>query len=268
MDNHSEFNKMEEIPVFIKNMGEKISGVIHVPDETPAPTVVFCHGFTGHRIEDHRLFVRAARRMSKEGIAAVRFDFRGSGESEGEFEDMTVSSEINDLNAVLRFLTDRTEVLHDKIGVVGLSLGGVVSILASAQNQTVKAVCTWSSPAELRSLSTNVERSFGMDSKKLLETSYVDLPNGYRVGKNFFIDALKHDVLDSCAKISPRPLLIIHGSADPVVPIQHARMLYDKAGEPKKLIIIEGAGHTFSGRALEDKVIEITIEWFKENLKL
>jgi len=258
---------MEEIPVFIKNMGEKISGVIHVPNETPAPTVVFCHGFTGHRIEDHRLFVRAARRMSREGIAAVRFDFRGSGESGGEFEDMTISSEMSDLNTVLSFLADRKEVLRDKIGVVGLSLGGVISILTSAQNQNVKAVCTWSSPAELRSLSTNVEKSFGMDSRNLFEKDYADLPNGYRVGKNFFIDALKHDVLDSCAKISPRPMLIIHGSADPVVPVQHARMLYDKAGEPKKLVIIEGAGHTFSGRTLEDKVIETTIEWFKENLK-
>jgi esterase/lipase len=258
---------MKEIPVFIKNMGEKISGVIHVPDETPAPAVVFCHGFTGHRIEDHRLFVHAARRMSREGFVAVRFDFRGSGESDGEFENMTVSSEISDLNAVLSFLVNRNELLKDRIAVVGLSLGGVISILTSAQNPLVKAVCTWSSPAELRSLSNNVEKSFGMDVKNLFETNYADLPSGYRVGKNFFIDALKYDVLDSCAKISPRPMLIIHGSEDPVVPVQHASMLYSKAGEPKKLVIIDGAGHTFSGRVFEDKVVETTIEWFKANLK-
>lgn len=257
---------MEEVPVFINNMGEKISGVIHVPDKIPAPTVVFCHGFTGHKIEDHRLFVRAARRISREGIVVVRFDFRGSGESEGEFENMTISSEISDLNAVLNFLMDRNEVLHDKIGVVGLSLGGVISILTSAQNQVVKAVCTWSSPAELKLVSTNIEKSFGTSSGKS-EKDYIDLPTGYRVGKNFFIDALKHDILGSCTKISPRPILIIHGSEDPVVPVQHAQMLYDKAGEPKKLVTIDGAGHTFSRRDLEDKVIEITLEWLKESLK-
>lgn len=258
---------MEEIPVFLKNEEEKISGIMHVPDKTPAPTVVFCHGFTGHRIEDHRLFVRAARSMSREGFVAVRFDFRGSGESEGEFENMTVSSEISDLNTVLSFLVSRKDVLSDKIGVIGLSLGGVVSILASAQNQAVKAVCTWSSPAELRSLSSNIKKFFGIDPKNLFEKDYADLPSGYRVGKNFAIDALKHDVLDSCAKISPRPMLIIHGSEDPVVPVQDAHMLYDKAGEPKKLVIIDGAGHTFSGRELEEKVIAITIGWFKDNLK-
>ncbi|MBO3809180.1 MAG: alpha/beta hydrolase [Candidatus Brockarchaeota archaeon] len=256
---------MEEIPIFVNVMGGRIHGVMHVPNVTPAPTVVFCHGFTGNRIETHRLFVRAARKMSREGIAAVRFDFRGSGESEGEFEKMTVSSEISDLNGVLSFLLERSEVARDKIGVLGLSLGGAVSILTAVRNQSVKAVCTWSSPAEFRLISDG-EKAFGMDLKSILEKGYVDLPSGYRVGRDFFTDVLKHDILDSCSKISPRPLLIIHGSEDAVVPVTHAHMLYDKAGEPKKLVIIEGADHTFSRRDWEDRVIQVTTEWFKETL--
>jgi len=256
---------MDEVPVFVKVMGERIHGVIHVPDVTPAPSVVFCHGFTGNRIEAHRLFVRAARKMSGKGFVAVRFDFRGSGESEGEFENMTVSSEIGDLNAVLSFLSGRSEVARDKIGLVGLSLGGAVSILTAARNQAVKAVCTWSSPAEFR-LMSDAEKAFGIDLKSILEKGYVDLPSGYRVGKDFFTDVLKHDILDGCSRISPRPLLIIHGSEDPVVPVQHAHMLYDKAGEPKKLVMIDGADHTFSRRDWEDRLIEITTEWLKENL--
>lgn len=256
---------MEETPIFVNVMGERIHGVMHVPDRPPAPTVILCHGFTGNRIEAHRLFVRAARKMSREGIVAVRFDFRGSGESEGEFEKMTVSSEIIDLNTVLSFLLGRSEVSRGKIGLLGLSLGGAVSILTAARNQSVKAVCTWSSPAEFRLISDG-EKAFGMDLKSILEKGYADLPSGYRVGKDFFTDVLKHDILDSCSKISPRPLLIIHGSEDPVVPVKHAQMLYDRAGEPKNLIIIEGADHTFSRRDWEDRVIEITTEWFKKNL--
>ncbi|MBO3839941.1 MAG: alpha/beta fold hydrolase [Thermoproteota archaeon] len=257
---------MEEIHVFVKNMGERISTVIHIPDETPAPAVVFSHGFTGNKIETHRLFVRAARKMSKEGFVAVRFDFRGSGESDGEFEEMTISSEVSDLNAVLNFLASRMEIIREKMGLVGLSLGGVVSILTAAQNPIVKAVCTWSSPAYLRLLSS-LRDSFGADLSQI-EKGYVDLPSGYRIGRMFFEDALKHDIINSCARISPRPMLIIHGSQDSVVPVEHARMLYDGAGEPKKIVIIEGADHTFNRREWEDKVIELTIEWFKENFKL
>ncbi|MGQ9479627.1 MAG: alpha/beta hydrolase [Thermoproteota archaeon] len=256
---------MEEIPIFLSNMGEKISGVIHVPDRVPAPAVLFCHGFTGDRIETHRLFVRAARRITREGFVAFRFDFRGSGESEGEFEDMTVSSEISDLNVVIDFLKGRREVMEDKIGVIGLSLGGSVSILTAAQNQVIKAVCTWSSPADLKPLS-NVRKSLGTGGEEIFEKEYIDLPSGYRVRKTFFMDLLKHDVLAGCAKISPRPLLIIHGSNDTIVPIQHARSLYEKAGEPKKLIIIEGADHTFNRRDWEEEVFEYTFKWFKENL--
>ncbi|NHV98469.1 MAG: alpha/beta hydrolase [Thaumarchaeota archaeon] len=256
---------MEEKPIFVTVIGERIHGVMHVPDETPAPTVVFCHGFTGNRVEAHRLFVRAARKMSREGIAAVRFDFRGSGESEGEFENMTVSSEITDLNSVLSFLLERNEVARDKIGVVGLSLGGAVSILTAARNQMVKAVCSWSSPAEFRIMSDGL-KAFGADLKTVTEKGYVDLPSGFRVGKDFFTDILKHDVLDACSKITPRPILIMHGSGDTVVPVKHAHMLYEKAGEPKRLVIIDGADHTFTGREYEDRVIEITTEWFKKNL--
>ncbi len=257
---------MEELHLFIENEGERISTVMHIPEETPAPAVVFSHGFTGNKIEAHRLFVRAARKMSKEGFVAVRFDFRGSGESDGEFEEMSISSEISDLNSVLKFLLDKKEVSREKIGLVGLSLGGVVSILTAAKNSITKAVCTWSSPACLRLLSS-LRDSFGVDLSQI-EKGYIDLPSGYRIGRVFFEDALRHDILDDCAKISPRPMLIIHGSQDSVVPVEHARMLYDRAGEPKKIIIIEGADHTFNRREWEDKVIELTIGWFKEIFKL
>jgi len=250
---------MEELHVFVNNMGERISTVLHIPDETPAPTVVFCHGFTAHKIEAHRLFVNAARRICKEGFVAVRFDFRGSGESDGEFEDITVSSEVSDLNTILKFITERTEVDKNKIGLVGISLGGVVSILTAAQNPIVKAVCTWSSPAYFRPLP-------GIDQSQI-EKGYIDLPSGYRIKIGFFEDAFKCNILENCSKISPRPMLIIHGSQDNIAPVEHAKMLYEKAGEPKKLVIIDGADHSFNRKDWEDEVIRITTEWFKEVFK-
>ncbi|MEM1553924.1 MAG: alpha/beta hydrolase [Thermoproteota archaeon] len=254
---------MEEFHVFIKNMDERISTFIHVPDKTPAPAIIFSHGFTGNKIEAHRLFVRAARRASKEGFVAVRFDFRGSGESDGEFEDTTISSEVSDLNAILNFIVERKEVVKEKIGLVGLSLGGVVSIITASRNPIVKSVCTWSSPAYFRP----PPKSSFLGDLSQLEKGYLDLPSGYRIKRSFFEDAQKYDVLDSCAKISPRPLLIIHGSNDNIAPVDHAQALYERAGEPKKIVIIEGADHSFNRRDWEDKVIDLTVEWFKETLR-
>ncbi|MEM2261756.1 MAG: alpha/beta hydrolase, partial [Ignisphaera sp.] len=100
-----------------------------------------------------------------------------------------------------------------------------------------------------------------------LEKGYLDLPSGYRIKRSFFEDAQKYDVLDSCAKISPRPLLIIHGSNDNIAPVDHAQALYERAGEPKKIVIIEGADHSFNRRDWEDEVIDLTVEWFKETLR-
>jgi len=260
---------MEEVSTFFKNQGARISAVLHIPDQVPASTVMFCHGFTGHKIESHRLFVHAARHMCDKGFLVLRFDFRGSGESEGMFESMTVSGEISDLKQATSFMLDREEVQHDKIGVIGLSLGGAVSILTAAQDQRIRAVCVWASPADLKGLQQSVQAIFGrhVDASDSNTPEYIDMPSGYRIGKAFLFDVLKHDILTSCAKISPRPFLAVHGTSDELVPFQHAEMLYGKAGEPKERILIAGADHTFNRWDWQSEAIERTTEWFGRKLK-
>jgi len=70
---------MERLIAF-RNQGQRLYGMLHRPEGVAiAPAVVLCHGFTGQRIESHRLFVKMARDLAAHGIAALRFDFRGSG---------------------------------------------------------------------------------------------------------------------------------------------------------------------------------------------
>ncbi|MCD6443914.1 alpha/beta hydrolase [Candidatus Bathyarchaeota archaeon] len=258
---------MEEKPVFFVNEGERLVGMLHVPDETPAPIVVFCHGFTGHRIEAHRLFVHAARAFCRHGFLALRFDFRGSGESEGLFQSMTVSGEVSDLKAAISWVENLDEVEKDRVGVVGLSLGGVVVILTASQDDRIRAVAAWSAPADLSEVAKGVLSGVGLE--EVASRGYLDLPSGYRVGYGFVSEAysMKHAVLSAVSKISPRPLLIVHGTEDQVVPPSHAERLYKTAGEPKSLFMVEGADHTFSRWELQWKVINHTVEWFEENLK-
>ena len=81
--------------ISFKNHGQRIVGM------TRAPALLICHGFTGDKVENHFIFVKMARRLADAGFFAMRFDFRGSGESEGDFSDMTVPAEIDDARVAL-----------------------------------------------------------------------------------------------------------------------------------------------------------------------
>jgi len=259
---------MEELFVDFMSGGEKIAGMLHVPEKTPAPAIILCHGFTGQRIESHRLFVYAAREFCRKGFVALRFDFRGSGESEGLFESMTVSREVEDLENALDWIIGRNDVLKDLVGVVGLSLGGVVSLLTAARDKRIKVVCTWSSPADLRALESSAKEVFGeANFNKLIMKDFIDLPSGDRIGKNFLLDMLEKDVLEAVAKLSPRPLLIVHGTKDPMVPFSHSEKLFDAAKEPKEKFVVEGADHTFNRWEWQWLVIDNTVGFFERRFK-
>lgn len=255
---------MIEKPVSFTCKGMRIWGVLHIPKRTPAPGIIFCHGFTGNRIESHRLFVHAARHLCKKDFVVLRFDFRGSGESEGLFQDMTVSSEVEDLMTAITWFMEKKETIKENIGVNGLSLGGVVAILTAAKDSRVRALALWSTPSDLRSLSQIVLGS----SDKPLKRGFVDLPSGYRVGREFLDDLGRHNIVEGVSKIAPRPLLIVHGAQDSVVPLWHAEKLFSAAGEPKEKFFVDGADHTYNRWKWQWAAIKHTGNWFEKNLRI
>jgi len=257
---------MTEEPVSFTCDGMRIVGMLHVPERTPAPGIIFCHGFTGTRIESHRLFVHAAREFCKRGFVALRFDFRGSGESEGLFQDMTISGEVEDLKAAISWILKRKEVLKGKIGVNGLSLGGVIAILTAARDPRIKAVSLWSTPADLEEISKRFSTQLGQDFiNKLLEQGYLDWVSGDRIGRGF-LEILEYDIMEEVSRISPRPLLIVHGTRDQLVPLWHAEKMYEKAGKPKEKFFVEGADHTYNRWDWQWTVIRHTADWFERAL--
>lgn len=131
--------------------GQNIVGTLVLPDGVKEPPVVLMlHGFTGTRDEwkspnvKEGLFGRTAPVLSQNGIASLRIDFRGSGDSEGKFEDMTVDSEIKDALAALDYLSMQGEVDKNRISVMGMSLGGIVTTaVAGRTNYPLKSVVLW-----------------------------------------------------------------------------------------------------------------------------
>ncbi len=246
--------------------GQQVVGTLHLPDGVGShPAVVLCHGFTGQRIETHFLFVKTSRALEGAGIASLRFDFRGSGESEGEFRDMTVETEVSDALKAVDTVCALSEIDADRVGVLGLSLGGFVAACVTGFEKRVKSTVLWSAVA---SLSETIGRRFDAEQRKLFEEQgYVDI-GGHALGKGFMDAVEALDPLQLIGK-SSGPVLIVHGTADESVPVEHAHRYETSARHGNRRVeklIVKGADHTYATLATERQAIERSVTWFRETL--
>jgi uncharacterized protein len=263
---------MREIAVEFDNESARLHGMLHLPETGPKnPCVIFLHDYTGNRMEDHCLFVKAARDLSEHGVACLRFDFRGSGESQGNFADITVEGEISDALASIAFVHTLGSIDTGRLGVVGLGLGGCVAACVAAKS-ALKSVALWAPSAMVDYL---VERGgrvikdpyawLPVNYKNALKKQgHVDL-GGYVRGKAYF-ESLKHiDPLREIAKYDG-PVLIVQGSEDEVTSPMNSEYMYDNVRGRRLLVMIDGADHSFSSAVWENQAIETTRLWFAETL--
>ena len=128
---------------WIQSGSERLATAIDLPaGEGPWPTVVIVHGLTGHRLGRSYHLVEFARRLSAAGIACVRFDQAGCGESTGAFQDLTIPRMIADTLAVTDYLQTQTWCDAGKLGLVGISLGALPTVAVDAKIDTA-AVALW-----------------------------------------------------------------------------------------------------------------------------
>ena len=254
-------------PIIFKNQGQQLVGFLHVPDELrkgrKAPGIVMFHGFTGNKTESHRLFVQVARNLCDSGFVVLRFDFRGSGDSDGEFEDMTVPGEVNDAEKALTFLMRQKEVDAERVGVIGLSMGGRVATILSSKDRRIRFVVLYS-PAlgPLReSFKLKIEKE---RIKKLNLGEPIRVSDGWYLKKPFFDTLDEPTPLDVVDKIKV-PILIIHGDADHDFDLfNNSRRVYEiikDLDNKNEFYIIKGGDHTFSERSNTLEIINKTREW-------
>lgn len=252
-----------EKPVVFQNQGQNLYGMLHLPQGTgPHRAVVLLHGFTGHRSESHFIFTKQARHLARHGIAALRFDFRGSGESEGEFADVTIEGEISDAVAALDWLSAQPEIDKARIGVLGLSLGGLVAACLAGRDPRVRALVLWATPSNLAEVLN--KGAANAPRPPVPQPSGLDI-GGLVVGHAFIREVTAARPLDEIRRFAG-PTLIVHGTADASVPPDSAREYMHALTGPKSLRMIQGADHTFSSVAWEEEVITASTDWFLKSL--
>ena len=243
--------------VTLKVDGLNIVGQLYLPDGNgPFPSVCICHGIPPGRPDpDDKGYPLLAERVCHQGFATFIFNFRGTRLSEGNFD---ILGWTRDLQAVIDYLYALPEIDRSHLSLLGFSGGAAVSIYVAAYSKKVSLVAACACPAEFVFLTESGDpssvidyfRNIGIIRDSSFPPSNEEWLNNFRQ-----ISPLKH-----VPRIAPRPLLLVHGNQDELVDVSHAYKLYDEAGEPKQIIIVDGAGHRLRQN---DNAMAMVIDWLK-----
>jgi len=209
--------------------------------EEPKPTALLLHGCPG--LEKN---LDLAVTLRDRGWNALLFHYRGCWGSAGRYDLRTIP---RDVTVAVGYLAGSPLVDPGRIAVVGHSLGGWAAIVTAAAEPRLRAVAVYGAAARLGAALTlspeQVEREF----TRFLATT----PGEFAAQREQA--AARMDALDAVPAISPRPLLIVHGTEDLWVPAEHARALRDRAGPGCRYVEVDGANHAFAWHRAQLRVL-------------
>ena len=220
----------------------QLKGVLHLPDDGQPPVVIGSHGLYSSGSSPKQIAL--AEQCNRLGIAYFRFDHRGCGSSEGQFDLVTsLEARCQDLMAAVESINNRIDT-GGCLGLFGSSMGGTVC-LGAASRVAADAVVTFAAPIRSNLTGNQSEMS----------------------GSDIFFDAArrKFDITKELSKISN--ILVFHGEADDVVPVSHAREIHQLARNPKKIIIQKQGDHPMSNKEHQKEFVREASSWFKHGLK-
>jgi putative redox protein len=210
-------------------------------DRFPSAYALFAHCFTcGKNLSAIRQISGAVARA---GFATFRFDFTGLGESEGDFEDTTFTSNFEDLVDAAEFL--KQNYTSPKL-LIGHSLGGAAVLCASSLIDSVKAVVTIGAP----STPAHIQHLFQSKSHEIEESGVAEVNiagRSFNIGKGFLHDISGHNIQNKLAS-NRLPILVMHSPQDTIVGIENAAEIYSAARHSKSFISLDGADHLLSNR--------------------
>ena len=234
--------------------GQALSGILDLPTGEPEAFALFAHCFTCSK--NIKAAGHIARAMTNAGIAVLRFDFTGLGQSEGAFEDTTFSSNVADLLAAVDWLEENyraPEILF------GHSLGGTAVLQAAPKVPSAVAVATIGSPADPQ----HVTHLFRESAEELQEQGMAEVVLGGRpfsMKKSFVDDLADHDLPASIGRLR-KALLVMHAPLDDTVEIDNASALFAAAKHPKSFVSLDKADHLLTREEDSRYAGEVLAAW-------
>ncbi|HET7200773.1 MAG TPA: alpha/beta hydrolase [Burkholderiales bacterium] len=271
--------------------GLKLAGILHLPEPRAERSAAFIvlHGFGSNK--DGLGGTTVARMLSGLGYAALRFDFRGCGESEGERGRVICKEQVEDTRNALSFLKDRGEIDPKRIAVIGQSFGAAVAVYTAGVDRRVAACISsggWGDGAKKfrrQHASPRAWKKFTAMMKAgkrrrrsatpLMVPRYDIVPIPPRLRGNLAPGSImefpfevvesmyEFNANDVVGRIAPRPLLLLHSASDSVTPTEQSVELFARAGKPTDLHLIADVDHfMFSeGNAL---VVNLVRNWLEK----
>ncbi len=248
---------------FPNGQGQILSGLLETPPtEVPITRyAIFAHCFTCSK--DIAAASRISRAVASQGIAVLRFDFTGLGNSDGDFSNTNFSSNVQDLLAAAEALQDNYQA---PALLVGHSLGGAAVLAAAPQIDSVEAVVTIGAPAT----ANHVRHLISSAEEELMNTGSAEVTIGNRSFQ------IKQQLLDDLDRYGDEEhinhlgaaLLVFHSPVDQVVSINEAARIYQAARHPKSFISLDKADHLLSNRDDAEYVAQTLVAWVSRYLGL
>jgi len=239
--------------------GEKLSALLDQPLGTPMAYALFAHCFTCGK--DNLAAKRIAERLAIHGIAVLRFDFTGLGNSEGEFANTHFSSNADDLVAAADHLR---KTYSAPAILIGHSLGGAAVLTASHRIVEVRAVVTIAAPYD----PSHVIGLFKQHVDKIREQGEVEVAlagRPFRI-KREFLDDVAEKKLNECIANLRKALLVFHSPTDDLVGIENASHIFGAAKHPKSFVSLDGADHLLSQKSDAVYVANVIAAWAERYL--
>ena len=231
--------------------GERLDYAFHPGAPGSKHVVVIGHGVTGHK--DRPLLIALAEGLSAAGVNVLRHSWSGNGESEGNFAESNITKEVADLGAILTALTAEGYT----IAYAGHSMGGAVGVRRAVIDQRIRLLI---SLAGIVHTAEFAEHAFGHlepGEGLMFDKPGLVLPAAYMADLRGI-----ETVLDDTSRVTV-PWLLVHGTEDDLVPLQHSLDAYSHAITEKKLVEIPGADHLFEPDQTATAV-KAVVDWCRE----
>lgn len=239
---------------FLNRQGEELAGLLELPASEPAAYAIFAHCFTCSK--DIAAASRISRALAEKGIAVLRFDFTGLGNSDGDFANTSFSSNLQDLISAADYLSEHYQA---PAMLIGHSLGGAAVLAAARDMPSVRAVVTIGAPAT----ADHVSHLFANSKDKILNEDQAEVNLAGRcftIKKQFVQDLASHNTTEHIAQLG-KALLILHSPVDRIVSIDEAAKIYQAAKHPKSFISLDQADHLLGRREDSQYAAEVIASW-------